>query len=98
MGIIYAVCIVIVLCLLIMRTNTIIDAFDDWNYYVHRYENYCGVNYSHEEKHPRKVRRNYVTKTEAIAVFFMFWKMDRDYFFSWKPDHDEILELYINKR
>lgn len=98
MTLFYSILILIGLCLLVARANTVIDAFDDWNYYVYRYRNYCAVNYSDEEKHPDKVKRNYVSKTEAVLVFFMFWKVDTNNYFSWKPDWEEINELYANKK
>jgi hypothetical protein len=98
MTLLYSALILIGLCLTVTRANSVIAAFDDWNYFVHRYVTYCGVNYSHEEKHPNRIQNNYVTKTEAFLVFFAVWKMDATYYFSFKPDADEIIEMYINKR
>lgn len=88
----------IIMCLMVLRINTIIDAFDDWNYYVYRYINHCKIHYTSEEKPPRKLRRNYASKREAVIIFFMFWKMDAARFFDYKPDHEDILELYIKKK
>ncbi len=89
---------IIIFFLAMLRGIVVAKAFDQWNYYAYRYKNYCAVNYSEEEKHPKRVAENEVTKIEGIIVFISIWKFNPDLFFDFKPDHSDIFEMYYLKR
>lgn len=84
-------------CLLMARINSIEEAMTTWNYYVYRYKNYCAVNYTEQEKPECRINANEITRADAILVFLMFWKIDSNNYFDFKPDYDEINELYNHK-
>lgn len=94
----YAILLVILICLMDLRQRVITQSIKDWNYYVYRYKNYCRINYTEAEKPMCRIDENEVTRAEAIMVFLMFWKIDSDYFWDYKPDWEEIHEIYILKK
>lgn len=84
-------------CFMLTRAGLIVEMRTDWNYYVHRYDYYSRIHsdgsYSQEE-----INKNRVTIGEAVLVFFMIWKTNPYYFFDFKPDWEDIHELYILKK
>lgn len=83
-------------CLMYLRSVVVSDAFDQWNYYVGRYKAYCRITYSESEKPQCRIDENEATRGEGIMLFLMFWKIDKSYFFDYKPDWEEIISLYEN--
>lgn len=84
-------------CLVTMRMAVVLKAASDWTYYVYKYKHHCRLHYTEEEKPLCRINENELTRGEAILVFLMFWKINPAYFFDFKPDWDDIHELYILK-
>lgn len=81
----------------VMRLDKVLQARTDWNYYVYRYKNHCRIHYSQKEKSQLSIDENTITIAEAFLVAVMFWKINPDYFFDFKPDSEDIREMYLLK-
>ncbi len=93
----YIIGALIFLSLAHMRAVTVDRSMKDWNYYWYKYKSHCMLKYTHKEKTQARIESNEVNRAEAIMVFFMFWKIYPDLFWSHKVDFEEMWELYYHK-
>ena len=77
------------------RALYIDKAFNEWNHWCYRYERYCHIHYSYAEKPYCRIKENYLSRGDGILVWCMFWKINRETLFDYKPDWEEIIELYF---
>ncbi len=91
---VYALGVLAFICLWYLRAKVVSEAFEQWNYHCYKYISHCRMKYSEEEKPICQINENSLTRAEGVMVWLMFWKVNKNKFFDFKPDWEEIHNLY----
>ncbi len=95
MNLIYFIITSLIIFLLIaLRIRFVFKAAEDWNYYAYRYHHHVAVYHKNSTKE-EALSKNKVSHNESLWICLLIWKVDRDTLFDYKPDFEDIYEIYI---